>query len=131
MVVIKRNTEYYREYRRKNGGYDYDLEDMIQCLVCRQYFIFLGTHVRYAHKEFTNMKDYKKHFGLDTKRGITAGKFKEVKRETNKGIKNLEAGKKYRFVKGDPRAGKYIRSEQTLKRISSMRKGVKKVESHN
>lgn len=64
------------------------------------------------------MLDYKAKFGLDTKRGRTKGKFRELKNKTNKGIKNLVAGAPYRFKPGDKRAGKYTRSKETQDRLA-------------
>jgi hypothetical protein len=69
------------------------------------------------------MRDYKKHFGLDTKRGRTAGVYRELKRKTNRNIKNLKLGKKYRFKKGD-RVGLYTRSEETKQRLIAQGKKI-------
>jgi len=38
----------------------------------------------------------------------------------NKTFKNLEAGKKFRFVKGDEKAGVYKRSPETMERLKKL-----------
>ena len=120
-------TEYYRQYRaRKEGKPDYTIDDMIQCLICGKYFVFVGNHVRIKHQ--ITMLEYKKQFGLDTKKGRTKGQFQELKRKTNKGVKNLEAGAEYRFVKHDPKAGRYKRSPETLARLT---KGIRNTTENN
>lgn len=120
-------TEYYRQYRaRKEGKPDYTIDDMIKCLLCGKLFVFVGNHVRIKHK--ITMLEYKIQFGLDTKKGRTTGKFRELKNKTNKGVKNLEAGAKYRFIKGDPTAGKYKRSPETLARLT---KGIRNTTENN
>ena len=109
-------TEEYRQYRTRTAGSpNYTQEDMIECLLCHKFYVFLGSHVRQTHKML--MLDYKKQFGLDTKRGRTAGQFRELKNKTNKGVKNLKLGAKYRFVIGDVRAGRYTRSMETINRL--------------
>ena len=115
-------AEYYRQYRtKKEGKPSYTIDDMIKCLICDKLFVFVGSHIRQKHK--ITMLEYKLQFGLDTKKGKTKGQFKKLKNKTNKGIKNLEVGKKYWFVKNDPKAGRYTRSKETLKRLRGQ-KGV-------
>lgn len=109
------STEYYREYRAKKEGKPfYELDDMHQCLLCKKWFVFLGSHVRQTHKMF--MLDYKLQFGLDTKKGRTKGKFKELKKETNRNENNLKLGEVYRFKKG-AKVGTYRRSKETKERL--------------
>lgn len=117
---MKRSTEYYRHYRnRKQGKPSYTEADMMKCLLCNESFVFLGAHVYQTHKIL--MLDYKKQFGFDIKRGQTKGQYRELKNKTNRGIKNLKLGAKYRFVKGDKKAGKYERSQETLERLVKIR----------
>lgn len=116
---MNRNTEYYREYRAKHDGKPiYTDEDMEECLICHEKYVFLGGHIRMGHKML--MSDYKLQFGLDRKRGRTHGQFKERKRKAvfeNRTIENLKQGAKYRFVPGDKSAGNYHRSKETIERL--------------
>jgi hypothetical protein len=114
-----KSAEYYREYRqRKFKKPHYVKKDMVVCLICHDFFVFLGAHIYQTHNML--MIDYKKHYGLDTKRGRTRGKFKELKRETNRNIENLKGGAKFRFVPKDKKAGRYTRSKETLERLHSL-----------
>ena len=120
---MSNNTEYYREYRaKKEGKPTYTENDMEECLFCHKKFVFLGSHIRQTHKMY--MADYKLEFGLDRKRGRTHGQYKELKRkkvfETGT-VKNLEKGKKYRFVPGDKSAGRYERSPETIRRLKNQK----------
>ncbi len=110
------HTSYYRDYRRrKEGKPDYTEADMIKCLLCSKLFVFLGCHVYQTHH--IKMAEYKLKFGLDRKRGKTIGKFRALKAKTNRGVNNLEKGKKFWFVKGDKQAGRYDRSLETKERL--------------
>jgi len=58
--------------------------------------------------------------GLDVKRGIVPKWYRELKGEEaldNGTWENLKEGKKFWFVKGDERAGRYERSPQTIERL--------------
>ena len=94
----------------------------IQCLICGKWYRQVCTHVWRAHK--IKARDYRKMFGLDIKRGLLPQDLRLLYSEQvfeNGTINNLKNGKKFRFVKGDPRAGKYTRSAQTLERLRTQR----------
>lgn len=114
-------TLYYREKRANEGGNRYVQKDEIKCKVCGRRYVLLGAHVVQTHMDmFSNMREYKQFYGLDVKRGIIKNKLRKFKAKQtleNGTVKNLEAGAKYRFVKGDKRAGAYKRSLQTIRRL--------------
>jgi hypothetical protein len=65
-------------------------------------------------------REYKRIAGLDHKKGLIPETLKEIKARhvfENKTYTNLVSGKSTRFVKNDPRAGRYKRSPQTMNRL--------------
>jgi hypothetical protein len=67
-------------------------------------------------------REYKEMIGKDVKKGHIPEWYRNVKHETNQATwekieKNLKRGKKYWFKKGDPRAGNYKRSPETMERL--------------
>ena len=76
-------------------------------------------HIYQTHKMTT--KEYKKEFGLDTKKGILPEDLRKLKAKKvfeNKTIENLKKGRKFWFKKGSKTAGKYPRSQQSIKRLT-------------
>jgi len=103
--------------RNKRGRYE---AGKIQCKICKKWYWQLGSHVVARHKMLA--RDYRIKFGLDYKTGkmTLAKKLRNLYKKQaleNGTYKNLKNGKKHRFVKGDTRAGKYIRSKQTIERL--------------
>lgn len=67
-------------------------------------------------------REYRQMLGKDIKKGLIPAWYREFKSEQNlatfdKIRDNLIKGKKYWFKKGDPKAGKYVRSEETMDRL--------------
>jgi len=89
--------------------------DKVQCKICGLWYIQVCSHAYLIHG--VTEEEYKKEFGLDKGRGVIPNWYKEKKRETNKGVKNLESGAPYRFKPGQEGLGKYERSQQTLARL--------------
>ena len=110
-----------REYRklwqraRSDAKASIPSEDKKQCHVCGKWYVQVCSHAYLRHG--ITEEEYKKEFGLDKKRGVIPGWYRELKREKNKGIDNLKAGAPYRFVLGDKQAGRYERRPQTLARL--------------
>ena len=121
-----------RYYYEKSGGKERQREYMqrklekeypnarLRCLICGRWFRQVGTHVYLIHG--MTAKEYKKQFGMDV--GSTTytlvGELRDlygVQAKENGTYKNLEKGAKNRFKKGDPRIGKYERSEETVARL--------------
>jgi len=74
-------------------------------------------------------REYREYFDLEVKRGVVPDWYRELKGDIaieNGTYKNLEAGKKYRYVKGDNRLGKYKRSHITIERLKKFKRSVKK-----
>jgi hypothetical protein len=70
-------------------------------------------------------REYREYFDLEVKRGILPPDLRELKAEyvkENGTIENLKTGKKYWFVKGDKRAGRYKRSHITMERLHNLHK---------
>ena len=94
--------------------------DKCQCLFCGKWYVQICTHAYQVHG--TTGREYREHFELEVKRGVVPEWYRKLKGDQaldNKTFKNLEAGAKFRFVKGDKRAGKYKRSPITMKRLKS------------
>lgn len=96
-------NNYNREWSRaKRAKYS---PGKIQCLMCKGWYIQLGSHVRQRHN--MSALEYKQKFDLPTSRGIIPRWYREVKGEIaleNGTYKNLESGASTRYKKGDPRA---------------------------
>ena len=114
----KKQHQYRAEWQRNYWG-RYE-KGRIQCLICGKWYFQLGSHVAQTHK--MPAREYRKQFGYDVKSGksILAKHLHELYGKQaieNKTYKNLKAGKKYWFKKGDKKAGRYERSEQTMARL--------------
>ena len=106
-------TDWQRKKRDKVA--EAPSEDKKQCLICGKWYVQVCSHAYQVHG--VTEDEYKLEFGFDKKRGVIPEWYREVKRDTNKGIENLKAGKKYWFVKGDKKAGRYERRPQTKERL--------------
>jgi len=75
-----------------------------------------------SHRHGVGEREYKKLIGADHKKGRIPPKLKRLKARQvfeNGTVKNLAKGKSKRYKKGDPRAGRYERSEETLTRLKT------------
>lgn len=98
----------------------------VKCLVCNQYYVQLGSHVVQAHG-YNSAREYREEYNLEVKKGTVPNWYRKMKGELaieNKTYKNLKAGKKYRFKKGE--TINYKRSPITLERLSNLYKFRKK-----
>jgi predicted nucleic acid-binding Zn ribbon protein len=114
------------EYKNKKALLPSPLK--IQCKDCSRWYVQIGTHVIQRHG-YSSAREYKQAHGLDVKRGVVPNWYKEMKGEMvfdNGTVANLEAGAPYRFVPGDPRAGDYERSEQTMERLRNLKQTFKR-----
>ncbi len=97
-------------------------DNKVKCLTCGKWYIQVGTHVIQRHG-FESAREYSIYYNLDRKRGLTAGDYRKRKGDSvfqNGTVRNLNKGKKYWFVVNDPRAGKYIRSKETINRLKKL-----------
>lgn len=104
--------------KNNHNRYNKYAKGKIQCKECGGWYKAVGTHVRQIHN--MTAREYKKKHGLDTLKGLLTTELKERKHHhvfENGTVKNLEAGKAWRFKKGDKRAGRYQRSQQTITRL--------------
>ena len=115
-------NDYRTEFARIKRNKEASIPDKkkIKCQICGRYYRQLCTHVVKVHKIYA--REYKETFGLDVKTGKSTlssdlHKLYGEQAIENGTFKNLKAGKKYRFVKGDKKAGKYQRSEETIERL--------------
>lgn len=112
--------EYQRAYIdkiRENDG-----KQKIKCEVCGKHFRQVGTHVIQAHG-YETARQYREDYGFDVKKGQLPDDYKQLKSDLafeTGAVNNLEAGKKFWFVKGDNRAGRYKRSQQTQLRLKKL-----------
>jgi hypothetical protein len=94
----------------------------IQCKICSKWYVQVCTHT--VQKHGLTGREYRKMFGLDVKLGKSTIPewYRKIKSEqvTNVAINNLQKGKKYWFKPGDERAGRYVRSEETMKRLKKL-----------
>ena len=104
------------------GKIDYDMQGRPICAICGKGFDRLGFHVWKTHK--MEAIEYKKMFGLDTKKGLTSQKSRLKSR--NAVLKNydkvvtqnlLKNGENTRFHKGHKGRTKDKVSEQTKNRL--------------
>lgn len=98
-------------------------KDLVQCLICGKWFIQVGSHIAQTHG--ITCREYRELFRLEVKRGVVPPWFRKLKGDialANKTFKNLEAGKKWWFKKGDRSIGRYERSPITLERLKTLYK---------
>lgn len=111
-------TKYQRARRDKIASIP--SPNKCQCLMCGKWYVQVCSHAYQVH----NMtgRQYREHFELEVKRGVVPEWYRKLKGDQaldNETYKNLEAGAKYRFKKGDKRAGKYKRSPVTVERLKN------------
>jgi hypothetical protein len=90
----------------------------IKCLICKKWYVQVCSHVLQVHG--MDARAYKEYFDLEVKRGQVPEWYREKKADItydNKTYKNLKAGQKFWFVKGDKRAGRYKRSHVTIAKL--------------
>lgn len=94
-----------------------------QCLFCGKWYVQLCSHAYQIHG--MTGREYREHFELEVKKGVVPEWYRKLKGEQaldNETYKNLEAGAKFRFVKGDKKAGRYQRSPVTIKKLQNLHK---------
>ena len=109
-------------YRKKSAKFE---PGKIQCKICGGWYNQLGSHVVQRHK--ITAREYRIEFGYDRKAGksILSKNLHELygKQALENGTcKNLKKGKKYWFKKGEPNAGNYKRSAETMERLKTLYK---------
>jgi hypothetical protein len=98
-----------------------DPENKLQCIMCGKWYVQVGTHVYLRHG--MTAREYREKFELEVKKGITPEWYRKLKGDQaldNETYKNLEAGAKFRFKRGDKKAGHYKRSPITIKRLQDL-----------
>jgi hypothetical protein len=101
-----------------NGRYEVG---KIRCKECGRYWRFLLCHVYQKHG--LDKDSYKQKYGMDKGRGLIMEDLKEIKKERvfeNGTVENLKKGKKTRYRKNDPHAGRYERSKETKERLKKL-----------
>ena len=95
--------------------------------ICGKWCKDLVRHITRHHR--ITAREYKKMLGLNMNESLMSEETKAKLRKANlkyKTFKNLEAGKKYRLKKGKTTIQNYPRSEQTKKRLRTLRQDVAK-----
>lgn len=111
-----RGTEWQRAKRDREASVP--SPDKCQCLICGKWYVQICTHAYQVHG--ITGREYRERFELEVKKGVVPEWYRKIKGDTtleNKTYKNLEAGAKFRFVKGDQKAGKYKRSPITIEKM--------------
>jgi hypothetical protein len=89
--------------------------------VCGKWYVQVGSHAFLRHGMIA--RQYREKFELEVKKGITPEWYRKLKGDQaldNETYKNLEKGMKFRFKKGDKKAGHYKRSPITIKRLQDL-----------
>jgi len=126
-------TEYMRLWqkaKRDEIANTPDPKHKCQCLICGQWYVQVGMHVRQVHH--MTAREYREKFNLEVKRGVSPEWYRKMKGDLalkNKTYKNLESGAKFRFKKGQEGVGIYKRSPITTERLKGLHKLKKPV--HN
>jgi len=97
--------------------------DKVKCLICGKYYVQVGTHAYLVHG--ITGREYREEFGLEVKRGTVPAWYRKKKGDQaieNETYKNLEAGAKHRFKKGQEGVGVYERSPVTKERLKKQGK---------
>lgn len=98
----------------------------IPCKICGRPFKKIGSHVIHAHK--MSAREYRECIGADVSKAIITQDVKEkcARRVFETGMwRNLKAGKNTQFKPGDKRAGRYMRSPETLERLRNRHTTIK------
>ena len=117
-----RQTEWQRAKRDRIASVP--SPDKCQCLVCGKWYVQICSHAYQVHG--ITGREYREKFELEVKRGVVPEWYRKLKGDQaldNETYKNLEAGAKFRFVKGGERVkkiSKYKRSPATLKRLRAL-----------
>jgi len=123
------------------GKLTYDpIEDKLRCdfpvadgkgklVECGAWKENLAKHINKQHKITT--REYKKMMGLDLNLPLVSKGLQAKWRRANKELKlykNLEAGKVYRFKKGETTIQDYKRSTQTKRRLRTLKLNKSRIE---
>lgn len=121
----QQHVEWNRIRRDQNASKPDDKK--VQCLICGKYYVQVGSHIVQVHG--VTAREYREAYDLEVKKGTVPAWYRELKGDQaleNKTFQNLlKAGAKYRFKKGDPRAGKYKRSPITVNRLRNLKQNYK------
>jgi predicted transcriptional regulator len=116
---------YQKEWHKKNWEKQllkkYSKDELVQCRICGKWFRQVGSHIAQTHG--MTAREYREELGFDVKTGQLPPDYHQLKAKQaieRGGAKNLEKGKRYWFKKGDKRAGRYKRSQETLKRLKKL-----------
>jgi hypothetical protein len=123
--VLCRNKVYYKKrggaeaqreylYKRAEG----DKRPKIKCQICGKAYRQVGSHIAQVHG--CTAREYREEYGFDVKKGQLPHDYRALKAGQAiecGGAKNLKLGKKYWFQKGDKKAGRYKRSDETMARL--------------
>jgi predicted nucleic acid-binding Zn ribbon protein len=123
-----KQTEWQRNRYDKKASVP-DPEHKCQCLICGKWYVQVGSHAYLRHG--MTGRQYREKFELEVKRGIVPEWYRKLKGDQaidNETYKNLEKGMKFRFKRGDKKAGRYKRSPITLKRLHSLHQTKKVVQ---
>jgi hypothetical protein len=121
---MRKKLKYNREWQRAWRDSHRKGEGLFTCRICSRRFHQIGSHVVQIHG-YETAREYRAEFGYDLKKGQLSPRLRARKAShvfANGTVKNLAAGKKYWFRKGEIGPGLYDRSEQTIERLKNQSK---------
>lgn len=121
----KKYSEAHTIWQRKRNDARASIpsDKKVQCLICKKWYVQVCTHTLQVHG--VGGREYREAFDLEVKRGVVPKWYRELKGDQaleNGTVENLKKGKKFWFVKGDKKAGRYHRSPITLARLKKLHK---------
>jgi predicted transcriptional regulator len=130
----EKRQKYIKEYQRRKRDEIASIPDneKVKCLICGRYYVQVGSHIVQIHK--ITAREYREQFKLEVKRGIVPTWYREKKAQItkeNRTYRNLETGKKFRFIKGQKGPGIYKRSEITMARLRKHIKSIRKIKKND
>lgn len=107
-----------KKFQEEKGG-KYE-KGKLQCPVCKKYYHKLISHTYQKHE--LKAREFKEYYGLDVKKGLLSEKARDTHRKIvldnwELNMENLRKGRGFWFKKGDTRAGRYVRSKETMERL--------------
>ncbi len=110
-------AHYDRNNAKKFNQYE---EGKEKCVLCEGWYWAVCHHA--VQKHGVSEHEYKRMIGADVSKGRLPERTKRIKRAhvfENGTVENLKKGAHKRYVKGDARAGNYVRSPETIKRLKA------------
>jgi len=116
--IKNKDYNYQWQLNKRNKEAEKPSDKKIKCLICGRWYVQVCSHTVQVHG--LDGRRYREYFDLEVKRGVVPQWYRKLKGDQaldNLTYKNLRKGRKYWFVPGDKKAGKYKRSHITLEKL--------------